>query len=195
MQAEWWLHSNPTCCNQICLNLLYRSGGNAKTSSLHLHTPIIHSPRTILWTFNYRQQSCWKVMFSEASVILLGDGVGTSNASSDRWHGRVTSDVAPNLCYWHLVMITGNLFKLVHMRTYPPPQLVLTSSGGYRNMYRWQAGGTHPSGILSWYFCHRLLVTFILLGHSNDSRYNPRYPFSKNKETRKKGKLNTFDGN
>ena len=25
-------------------------------------------------------------------------------------------------CYWHLVVITGNLFKLVHLRTYPTPQ-------------------------------------------------------------------------
>ena len=27
--------------------------------------------------------------------------------------------------------------------------MVLTSSGGHRNMYDWQAGGTHPTGMLS----------------------------------------------
>ena len=30
--------------------------------------------------------------------------------------------------------------------TYPG---VLTPSGGHQNMYSWQAGGTHPTGMLS----------------------------------------------
>ena len=50
---------------------------------------------------------------------------------------------------WLLVVITGNLFSLVHFRTHPA---VLTSSGGHRNMHRWQAGGTHPTGMLSCYY-------------------------------------------
>ena len=40
--------------------------------------------------------------------------------------------IPPCHCYSHLVVITGDLFKLVHLRTYPP-QPLLTSSGGHRN--------------------------------------------------------------
>ena len=38
-------------------------------------------------------------------------------------------------------------FKLVHLRTYPPP--VLTPCGGQRNPYSWKVGSTHPTGMLS----------------------------------------------
>ena len=38
-------------------------------------------------------------------------------------------------CYWHLVTITGDLLKLVHLRTLSP--LVLTS-GDHQSMYSWQ---------------------------------------------------------
>ena len=41
-------------------------------------------------------------------------------------------------CYWHLVVITGDLFKLVHLRTYPLPPPLLTPSGDYWNTYSWQ---------------------------------------------------------
>ena len=41
--------------------------------------------------------------------------------------------------------ITGDLFKLVHLRT---PPLVLTS-GGHRRIFIWQVGGKHPTGVLS----------------------------------------------
>ena len=70
----------------------------------------------------------------------LGGGRGrylTSHASWDKSYGRgypwhetwdlpppCTSNLGPTPCYWHLVIITGNLFKLVHLRTYhrfPPP--------------------------------------------------------------------------
>ena len=55
--------------------------------------------------------------------------------------------------YWHLMIITGHLFKLVHLRTLTPPPhthtLVLTSSGGYQNMCSWVANGMHPTGMLS----------------------------------------------
>ena len=40
------------------------------------------------------------------------------------------------------------MFKLVHLRTYPPP-LVLTPSGDHQNTYGWQVGGTYPTGMLS----------------------------------------------
>ena len=37
MQVDWWGKSNPTCCNQIRLNLFaLRDGGGAKTFSLYL---------------------------------------------------------------------------------------------------------------------------------------------------------------
>ena len=60
----------------------------------------------------------------------------------------------PQPHYCHLIVITGDLLKLVHLRTYPRPT-VLTSSGGHRNMYSWLAGGTHPAGML---FCLFSLV-------------------------------------
>ena len=41
--------------------------------------------------------------------------------------------------YWRPV-------QTFHLRTYPP---VLTSSGGQQNTYSWQAGGTHPTEMLS----------------------------------------------
>ena len=86
------------------------------------------------------QQSCQKVdlNISQVSVILLG-GVGNitnimhssldsrpmgTPPSLDIRHG---STVLP--CYWHLVVITGNLFKFVHLRPYHPP--IMTSSGGH----------------------------------------------------------------
>ena len=37
---------------------------------------------------------------------------------------------------------------------YHPTPLALTSSGGHRNMYGWQAGGTYPTGMLSWFDIH-----------------------------------------
>ena len=42
--------------------------------------------------------------------------------------------------------VTGDLIKLVHLRTPPPPVL---TSGGHRSKYGFQAGGTHPTGMLS----------------------------------------------
>ena len=60
-----------------------------------------------------------------------------------------TSDVGTYPCYWHLVVITKDLFELVHLRTYPLPQPVLISSGSHKNMHGWQAGSTHPTEILS----------------------------------------------
>ena len=50
------------------------------------------------------------------------------------------------------MVIIRNPFKLVHLRPYPPP--VLTSSGGHWNTYSWQAGGMHPTGMLSCYNCY-----------------------------------------
>ena len=57
----------------------------------------------------------------------------------------------PPLCYWHVSVITENLFKLVQLRTYPSPHPsppVLISSGGCRKTYCWQSCGSHPTGKL-----------------------------------------------
>ena len=60
---------------------------------------------------------------------------------------------------WYLVAITGDLFKLVHWGGPhpPPPPMVLTASGGAatETQYSWQAGCTHPTGMLS---CVKLFV-------------------------------------
>ena len=63
--------------------------------------------------------------------------------------GPVLPDPAP--CYWHLMAITRYLFKIVHLRA---PPVVLTS-GSHWSTYSWQAGGTHPTGMLSctMFFC------------------------------------------
>ena len=78
-------------------------------------------------------------------------GGGWEHRTWDKHPNPPTWDTNP--CYWHLVVITGNLFKLVHLRIYPltppPPQLVPTPSGGHRNTYGWQAGGTHHTGMYS----------------------------------------------
>ena len=57
---------------------------------------------------------------------------------------------SPPPCYRHLVVITGDLFK---------PPMVLTYSGDHRNMYGWQAGGTHPGILSCGNFFLRVIVT------------------------------------
>ena len=46
--------------------------------------------------------------------------------------GKVEWDTPLLPCYLHLVVITGDMFKLVHLRTYPPTPPVMTPSGGHR---------------------------------------------------------------
>ena len=48
---------------------------------------------------------------------------------------------ALTFCYWHLVEITGDLFKPVHFRPYAKPYWYLVVST--------KASGTHPTGMLS----------------------------------------------
>ena len=74
--------------------------------------------------------------------------LGTRHTSWDRSLGRNPpppdmgpGNLPPYPHYWHLVVITGDLSKLVHLWTYHP--LVLTSGGGHRT------SGTHPTGMLS----------------------------------------------
>ena len=50
----------------------------------------------------------------------------TSHASWDSSHDNIPPPpfIRPwdlSSCHWHLVAITGDQFKLVHLRTYPPP--------------------------------------------------------------------------
>ena len=56
---------------------------------------------------------------------------------------------------WHLVVITGDLFKLVHLGVSTP------MNGGHWNwsMYGFQTGGTHPTGLLSCWIYYWLLVS------------------------------------
>ena len=54
------------------------------------------------------------------------------------WWWLETWDLLP--CYWHLVLIAGDLFKLVHLRTYPHQygHLVVAT----------EVDGTHPTWML-----------------------------------------------
>ena len=93
------------------------------------------------WFITARKQSCSKVMFHRClSVHKRGEWIGTSYASWDRSHGKVPSPIpsprhqtwgptpSPPLdirpgdlllpCHWQLVVISGDLFKLVQLRIY-----------------------------------------------------------------------------
>ena len=56
-------------------------------------------------------------------------------------------------CYWRLVVITGNVFKRVHLRVQPPlpHPLVLISGDMATKAYGWQVSGTHPAGMLFYF--------------------------------------------
>ena len=65
-----------------------------------------------------------------------------------------TPDTGPNPQVPHmgptpLLLTSGGhwTLKLVLLRAYPT---VVTPSGGHRNTYGWQAGSTHPTGMLSY---------------------------------------------
>ena len=78
--------------------------------------------------------------FGEGNVftdISLSMGRRVSR-SLDRSNGRVHPQ-------------TWDLFKLVHLRTYPHPHIVLTPSGSHQKIYSWQAGSRHPTGMWSCY--------------------------------------------
>ena len=67
-------------------------------------------------------------MLSPASVCTPGVGVGTSHVSWVRSHSRVPHDIrsGDSLCYWHLVVITGDRFKLVQFSTVQgPPRFIM----------------------------------------------------------------------
>ena len=78
--------------------------------------PVLH----YLTLFTSRKWSFGKVMFSQASVCSRGDWVGVSVSHQIRGPtpppGHKIWGATP--CYWHLVVITADLFKLFHLRTY-----------------------------------------------------------------------------
>ena len=76
--------------------------------------------------------------------------------------------IYPSTCYWPVVVVTGDLFKLVHFRTYPHP--VLVPSDGHWKTYGWQAGSTHPVGMLS---CFDLY--FLTLLYRSGPRFSHMY--------------------
>ena len=75
----------------------------------------------------YRLQT--KSQESNVFTGVCSQGRGKWHTSWDRSHGRVPPppprhqvwEPSPPY-YWHLVVITGDLFKLVHLRIYPSPQ-------------------------------------------------------------------------
>ena len=87
-----------------------------------------------------RKRSCGKVMLSQVSVILLGGGSPLWPLPMMHWDMGTPSLLGtrygtyplPSPFYWHLVVITGDLLKHFHLRTYHPLPPVLTSSIGHR---------------------------------------------------------------
>ena len=117
-----------------------------------------------------------KVPFSQVCL-------STSHAPRDRSHGRGYPHTYPPLwtyplpprlyilpehthpCCWYLVVITGNLLKRVHLKTYPFP--VLTSSG------------SHRSGRYASYWNAFLLWLFLTIGfYRTRHRCQPRYRYT-----------------
>ena len=133
-------------------------------------------PSTSRVIFTARKRSLGKVMFYR-HLSVWGWGVGTSHTSWDRPHVRVppplpsrhqtwgptpffpwTSDLLgtyplPATDIWWLSLRPVQICSiedLLHCSPPPPTNpLVLVSSGGHRNTYGWQAGGTHPTGMMS----------------------------------------------
>ena len=64
-----------------------------------------------------RKSSCGKVMFSQVSVILFRGRGDPHVTITPHLHIRHGTELLP--CYWHLVVINGDLFQLVHLKTYP----------------------------------------------------------------------------
>ena len=107
------------------------------------------------------RSGCWKVMFVDASVrdsvYLLGCRYHWLHVLSrglvylvpcpfwevDLRRGWVLSGEYSVVCTW------CECYRRVPGVGVHP--LLLTSSGSHQNMYHWQAGGTHPSGMIS--FC------------------------------------------
>ena len=141
----WWGHSNTICCNRSQSSMMQK---HPLCPLLPILLTTARVQWATEWIFHYLmfttcKWSCRKVMFHRClSVILLRKGEGEEGVSM--WplprHGTYpllsypqtldldtysplppplwTWDPGPPLCCWHLVVISGHLFKLVHLRTY-----------------------------------------------------------------------------
>ena len=82
-----------------------------------------------------------ELMFPQMSVILFRERVSKSNG-----HPGMSRGVSTSGC-----MSRGYpRFQIPTLSPSPIPK-VLTPSGGHQNMYTWQADGTHPTGMLSYF--------------------------------------------
>ena len=99
-----------------------------------------------IWVVTAHKRGCGKVMFSKASFCSPGgcsfcDHYLWCKAPPPTWH----MGTYPPLLTSDIIIV--HLFKLVHLRTNQPTP----NSGNHWNMYRWQAGNTHPTGMISCY--------------------------------------------
>ena len=121
-----------------------------------------------------RQGSCGKVMFSQVSVCHSVHGRGTSHASWDRWGTSQMPYYLPQNTLplhqdshpWYtlppgIVTSGGDYWRRVQTCSFeniPYPLGVLSSGSNWNwnwNTYGFQAGGMHPTGMLSHYnYCH-----------------------------------------
>ena len=84
------------------------------------------------------QRSCGKVMFSRC-LSFCSEGIHVTITHIP--HIQPPNTLDPPHCYWHLAVITGDLFKLVHMSAYTPPQY-------WHLVVATEAGSIHPTGML-----------------------------------------------
>ena len=105
--------------------------------------------------------------FGEGDVftgVCLFTG-GRLSRSLEKSHGWLP--LAPlawdiNTLPLHPLIVTSGGHHWTLVQTCSPPP-VLTSSGGHRNTYSWQVGGTHPTGMLSWIVNEIKLVIYVPL--------------------------------
>ena len=121
-------------------------------------TPGRHPPKQLVQQMVRILLQC--ILVSQASVCSQWKrGIGTSQASNDRcglrpspqnqtWRPTLPLPSLPSPpCYWHLVVITGDRLKFVHLKTYCSQYWHLVVAT--KNTYSWQVGSTHPTGVLS----------------------------------------------
>ena len=76
-------------------------------------------------------------------VLCTQEGVGTQGLSTQGYSGSEYCGVST-----HSQVLTQPDMGPAQGVGTPLPTLLI-SSGGHQNMYGWQAGGTHPTGMLS----------------------------------------------
>ena len=62
MKVEWWRHSNPTCCNQICLNLTH-----SQAVGILKHPLVPEPPCEILTAYFF---TIFHFFIHEGSIVL-----------------------------------------------------------------------------------------------------------------------------